>query len=239
MEQDHLFFTLLEADDSRDHTGDKAVFKERFHQLALEVDKLNAEMTQEADEQKEPDALVAAVQEQQQIAMMGKQGQADEELGDDEQGECYDEKHGYDDEQGECYDEEQGQAECYDDEQGECYEEEEECMPDEEEEDYMPDDEDEEEECMPDEEEECIPEDEEQEFMPDDEQLTPDEEVEQEECMPDEEEECIPGDKEEVFTPVDEQLMPDEEAEEEECMPDGEDEEEEDCIDIFNDSENQ
>ena len=170
MEQDHLFFTLLEADDSRDHTGDKAVFKERFDQLALEVQKLDAEMAQEADEQKEPDALVAAVQEQQQMAMMGKQGQADEELGDDEQ--------------------------------GECYEEEEECMPDEKEEDYMPED-------------------------------------EEEECMPDEEEECIPGDKEEVFTPVDEQLMPDEEAEEEECMPDGEDEEEEDCIDIFNDSENQ
>ena len=187
MEQDHLFFILLEADDSRDHTGDKAVFKERFHQLALEVDKLNAEMTQEADEQKEPDALVAAVQEQQQMAMMGKQGQADEELGDDEQGECYDEKHGYDDEQGECYDEEQGQAECYDDEQGECYEEEEECMPDEEEEDYMPDDEDEEEECMPDEEEECIPK--EEVFTPDDEQLMPDEEAEEEECMPDDEDE--------------------------------------------------
>ena len=87
MEQDHEFMTFLEADDGRDHTGDKAVFKERFDQLALEVQKLDAEMTQEADEQNEPDALVAAVQEQQQMAMMGKQGQADEELGDDEQGE--------------------------------------------------------------------------------------------------------------------------------------------------------
>ena len=146
MEQDVEFMTFLEADDGRDHTGDKAVFKERFDQLQLEMQRLGAEIAQAADEQKEPDALVAAVQEQQQIAMMGKQGQADEELGDDEQGECYDEEHGYFEDGSwvsnfafeEAWMAEGGFEEA----------EEDELMPDEEEEQLMPDEEEEEEEQL-------------------------------------------------------------------------------------------